>query len=175
MIGLSAVAVLAVGGLVWRARRRRARHRRVAIDRSLGFTVDLIAVVVGSGGTIRQAITAVAANGPRPVRPCFQRVLDRADRGHLVADALADAAIELGPAFHPLLGALLTAEVDGAPLGAVLARLTDDLENQDRWRAEAAAGRLPVALLPPLVLCLLPSVLVGAVVPLVVVALRQLG
>ncbi len=170
------VVLIVVTALVGvRARRRRAGRRRSAVDGSLGFTVDLVTVVVGSGGTVRQAVAAVAVDGPVPVRASFQEIVDHADRGHLLADSLAEAAIELGPVFHPLLGALLGAEVDGAPLGSVLSRLTDDIESHDRWRAEASAGRLPVALLPPLVLCLLPSVLVGAVVPLAIVALRQVG
>jgi Flp pilus assembly protein TadB len=174
----AAVVVLAVAGLsaVLLRRRHRSAERasRARLEAAVGFTVDIVAVVVGSGGTIRQAIAAVVVDGPEPVRPIFGAVLDRAAGGVLLADALAAASAPLGPAFHPLIGALVSGEADGAPLSAVLARLGDDAASRARWRAEAAAGRLSVALLPPLVLCLLPAVVIGAVVPLAVVALRQL-
>ncbi len=171
---LAVVAVVVVA-LVVRRRRVRGRARLAAVEGSLGFTVDLVAVVLGSGGTVRQAVGAVATNGPPPVRSRFAEVVECSTRGHRLADALAELSADLGPAFHPLVGALLAAEVDGAPVAAVLARLADDVESRDRWRAEASAGRLPVALLPPLVLCLLPAVVIGAVVPLAVVAFRHLG
>lgn len=160
--------------LIARSRTRRRRREQEAIDRSLGFTIDLVAVVIGSGGTIRQAVALVATEGPEPVRPFFASVIDRAIAGHLLVDALAEASIELGSAFHPLLGALATAEVDGAPVGTVLSRLADDIEARDQWRDDASAGRLPVALVPPLVVCLLPAVVVGAIAPLAIVAFGHL-
>lgn len=171
---LLVVVAAALIVLVGRSRRRRRQRRQEAIDRCLGFTVDLVAVVMGSGGTIRQAVGVVADQGPEPVRPCFRSVLDRSAAGRLLVDALAEATIDLGPAFHPLLGALTNAEVDGAPIGTLLTRLADDIESRDRWRDDASAGRLPVALVPPLVVCLLPAVVVGAVVPLAIVAIGQL-
>lgn len=172
LVPASVPVVVALG--LAAARRRVPRSRQRAIDESLGFTVDLVTVVLGAGGTIRRAIAVVAECGPPPVRPAFAEVVRRSRQGHRLADALAEASVELGPEFHPLVGALLNAEVDGAPITSVLGRLADDLEQRDRWRADAAAGRLPSRLLPPLVLCLLPAVVIGAVVPLAIVALRDL-
>ena len=169
-----AVTALGVAALTVRHGRRRRARQRAAVEASLGFTVDLVSVVLGAGGTVRHAVATVAEAGPAPVRPTFAAVASASAHGHPLADALAEAAFDLGPAYHPLLGALLNTELDGAPVGPVLTRLTDDLEQRDRWRSEAAAGRLPVLLLPPLVVCLLPAVVIGAVVPLAVVALRDL-
>lgn len=173
IIGLLGSAV--VGLLVRRRRRRAVARRQEALEGALPFTVDLIAVVLGSGGTIRQAVEAVAIDGPEPTRATFAAVLEGTLRGRSLADGLAEASAQLGPTFHSLFGALMAAEADGAPMGIVLVRLADDVEQRDRWQAEAAAGRLSVSLLPPLVVCLLPAVLVGAVVPLAIVALRHLG
>lgn len=171
---MGAVVLIVATVLIGRARVRRERRRQAAIDAGLGFTVDLVAVVLGSGATIRQAVAVVATEGPLPVRPAFAAILERSMAGHLLADALAEASVELGPAFHPLLGILAGADVDGAPVGAVLARLGDDVEHRTRWQDDAAAGRLPVALVPPLVVCLLPAVVVGAILPLAIVAIGQL-
>ncbi len=169
------VLFVVVVGLTLRRRRRRAADAADrALEAGLGFTIDLIAVVLGSGGTVHQAVATVAAIGPPPVRAGFEAVLHRSAAGVLLVDSLARASVELGPAFHPLVGALVTTEQDGGSLTALLQRLADDAEQAHRWQVETAARRLPVALLPPLVVCLLPAVVIGTVVPLAVVAVRQL-
>lgn len=173
LTGAAGLVLVVAARSLLRRRSRRRRHEH--IEASLGLTLDLVAVVVGSGGTVRQAVEAVAASGPEAIRPAFQAVVDRTGLGHRLPDALAEASADLGPSFHPLLGTLLNAEIDGAPVGPILSRLVDDLEHRDRWRADESAGRLPILLLPPLVVCLLPAVVVGAVIPLVIVALRGLG
>lgn len=164
------------GIAVWRLRRRRlANVRANAIESGLAFTVDLVAVVMGSGGTVSQAVRTVANHGPAPIRPAFQRVIARSTGGALLADALSMASEDLGPAYHPLIGALITTERDGAPVSLLLQRLADDAEHARRWRGEALATRLPVSLLVPLVVCLLPAGILAAVVPLATIALRQLA
>lgn len=170
------VIAAAGGAIALRRRRQRSAtaHAR-AMEDGLDFTIDLIAVVIGSGGTVRQSLAAVASAGPIAVRPRFEAILRRADDGMLLSDALAVASDELGPVFHPLIGALTTTERDGAPISILLQRLADEADQARRWRAEAMAKQLPVSLLVPLVVCCLPSVVVGAVVPLAVVAVRQLG
>ncbi len=169
--------VSAAAGLSWWRRRR----LRVAIRDSRGlepgldFTIDLIAVVLGSGGTVRQAVEVVARSGPPAVRGEFQAILDRSAAGVLLADAIAAGSAGLGPAFHPLIGALNASERDGAPITIVLQYLADEAEQARRWRAESLAKRAPVAMLAPMVLCLLPAVVVGAVIPLAIVSFRQLS
>lgn len=159
-----------------RRHRRLAVVRRVAsIDRCLAPTIDLVVVVVGSGGTIHEALTTVASVGPAPVRPAVRQVLAESDGGGLLPDALGRAYEGLTPAFHPLIGLLINAERDGGPLSVLLQHLADDAEQARKWASEAAAKRLPVLLLVPLVVCLLPALIIGALVPLVVLAVRQLG
>lgn len=167
---------LCLTALQWRRRNRlAASRRRDRMEAGLGRTVDLIAVVIGSGGTIYQAVSTVARHGPDLVRPVFDAVLQDAAAGELLGDALTGATEALGPPYHPLLGALVATERDGAPASALLHRLADDAQLARRWQLESLAGRLPVTLLVPLVTCLLPAVILGAVVPLAVVAIRQLN
>ncbi len=171
MVFAAAGAVMALR----RHQRRSAGRHGQAMEDGLDFTIDLIAVVIGSGGTVRESLAAVAAVGPVSVRPVFAGVLRRADDGVLLADALVGATDELGPVYHQVIWALITTERDGAPISILLQRLADEADQARRWRAEAMAKRLPVSLLVPLVVCCLPSVVIGAVVPLAVVAVRQLG
>lgn len=173
-IAFFSIAAACIGLLLqWRARRlAEVRHRRT-MAYGVAFTIDLMAVVLGSGGTIHQAVSAVARQGPEAVRPAFQAVLHRSSTGELLADALLSASIELGPPFQPLIGALVAAERDGAPLSMLLPRLAEDAQQARRWQIETMTKRLPVSLLVPLVVCLLPSVVIGALIPLVIVAVRQ--
>lgn len=173
---LLAGAVILASVVIGRHRARAAETaRRRRREAALPFTIDLVAVVLGAGGTVAEAVTAVAADGPPAVRAHFAAVRRRSRSGLVMSDALAPLSDELGPAFHPLVGALIASEHGGASLGSLLQRLADDVDQARRREAEARAKRLPVALLAPLVLCLLPAVVVGAVAPLVIVALRHLA
>lgn len=162
--------------LAW-LRVRRGRNAVVSADQAragLGPTVDLVSVVVGSGGTIRQAVEAVADHGTQSVAGSFASAVADADGGMLLADALERSSTDLGSIYHPLIGALVATERDGAPVSLLLQRLADDAEQARRWQIEAMARRLPVTMLVPLVTCLLPATVIGTVVPLVLVAVRHL-
>jgi tight adherence protein C len=177
MTGSVLLVALVVGALAaarWRRRLRLAAEPRRRAEEVLDEVIDLIAVVVGSGGTISSAVELVAEVGPPAVAPTFAAVLDRAADGCLLADALVSVSDELGPVYHPLVGALVGCERDGTPIAGLLQRLADEADLARRHRVEAATGRLPVMLLVPLVVCLLPAVVIGVLIPLAVVALGQL-
>ena len=62
----------------------------------------------------------------------------------------------------------------GAPLGPALERIAADVRRRRQRRAEEAARKVPVALLFPLVLCILPAFALLTVAPLIAGALREL-
>lgn len=162
--GLALVVVVAW----WSGRRRRRRSRRVdQARRELPALVDLLAIVVASGGNLHQAV-ATAARGV----PGLGRVL--ADHGDDPVAALAavDDLVGLpGLRLAPPIGA---ASDQGAPLSPVLARLADDARSARRRRAEAAARRAPVRSLAPLLLLTLPAFVLLTVAPLLASGLRSL-
>lgn len=178
---------LGYGGWVWMRRqvdrpaggtrrqpRRRGDQEAAALDDLVG-TVELTAAVIGSGGTVGAALAGLAEHGPERVAPAFARVVERRRNGLLLADALAPASHDLGPAFHPFVGALLVSASGGAPVGLLLQRLGDDADAARRRSVEVRARRLSVTLLPPLVLCHLPALVLGALAPVVIVAIGRLG
>ncbi|MGI9595783.1 MAG: hypothetical protein ACR2QK_06470, partial [Acidimicrobiales bacterium] len=59
--------VVVLGLMVHRRRRRSAARRLAVLETGLDSSIDLIAVVLGSGGTIRDGVATVAALGPGPV------------------------------------------------------------------------------------------------------------
>ncbi len=160
-----------------------ALRRRAAVDRirlagarqeALAPTIDLIAMTIGAGGTPADGVMLVAERGPPAVRPAFDAVVDRQRRGDVLIDALPQLTEMLGADYHALVTALAATEHGGAPVGALLQRLAEEAERARHQSIELALARLPVRLLVPLVCCQLPAVVVGAVVPLTIVALRHL-
>lgn len=173
---LTALAAAAVAAIAARSRRIAVETKRVARDRqeALAPTIDLLAMTVGAGGTPADGVALVAERGPAVVRAAFGGVLDRQRRGELLIDALPLITEQLGADYHPLVTAVAANEHGGAPVGALLQRLSDEADRARRQSVELALARLPVRLLVPLVCCQLPAAVVGAVVPLTIVALRHL-
>ena len=168
--------VLMAGVAVRRhARRRRRERTQVAIDSSLAAVVDLMAVVIGSGGSLAEAVRVVADYGPEPTRGAFADVVGLQRRGQLLSEALVALSAALGAAFHPLASSLIVAEQSGTPVGLLLQRLADEAHLARNRATTEALGRLPVALLVPLVVCQLPALILGSVIPLAIVAVRHLG
>jgi Flp pilus assembly protein TadB len=156
----------------------RRRRRRGDPTAAVGSTLDLLAIVIGAGGTVHQAVGAAAEYGPAPTRELLGPVVEATEQGWLLRDALAAVAARAAdqPArsgYVPMLQALWSAQAHGAPLRDVLARLADDVDQHNRSTIEARTGRLSVALVPPLVVCFLPAMVIGSVVPLAVTALRS--
>ena len=165
----------AVGWALPAVRARRAgRARQSAIDASLPEVVDLLVLATGAGLTVRHAVGAVAARADGPLAPLLARAVAEADRGRRLADALEAVPAQAGEATRPLIGVLLASERYGAPVGAGLERLAAEVRADLRRRTEAAARRVPVKLLFPLVVCILPAFGLLTVAPLVAGALRSL-
>lgn len=173
---LVGVALVVVAAPVARFRRRSVVEARLAGARqaALAPTIDLIAMTIGAGGTLADGVALVAERGPPAVRTEFALVIERRVRGDVLVDALPLITERLGADYHPLVTALVAAEHGGAPVGHLLQRLADEAEQARRRSVELALARLPVKLLVPLVVCQLPAVIAGAVLPLTIVALRHL-
>ena len=171
------LGLLAAGAMVGVAAARRraaARRSRDGLVLALPDALDLCAVVLGAGGTLADAVAALAEHGPAPVRPAAERALRRTGAGLRLDDALRLLRDDLGPVFQPLTGALLLAHQQGGSIGVLLGRLAAEASGGRRRLGELRARRLPVALLGPLIVCSLPAVLIGAVVPLALVALGSI-
>lgn len=172
------VAAPAVAALTWAAPalllRRERRRATAAVQRQLPAVVDLLAVSTAAGATVRLAIEAVARRTAGPVGDELRGVVSRVHGGRRLADELGDMATRLGEDVRPLVAALVASDRDGAPLGAGLERLAVELRHDRRRRAEAAARRVPVKLLFPLVACILPAFALLTVAPLLAGALSAL-
>jgi tight adherence protein B len=79
------------------------------------------------------------------------------------------------PSGYRLGHTIVSGHKDGLPLVNTVHRLMSDVHNDRRSATETVIRQLPGRLSAPLVLCILPSFLIIAVVPLIVHSLGQLG
>jgi len=164
--------VVAASGLRRRRRLRAAESARIV--RGLPNFIDLLILVVGSGLTLRIAFEVSGPWLSEPFRSAVREVVRRNDSGEPLAVSLEAVASDLGPEVRPLVGTLIASETDGAALLPALERLGDEARRRRRVIAEERARRVPVAMLFPLVICVLPAFALLTVVPLLVGTFSEL-
>lgn len=174
-LGVAPAVGLAVWALPALSERRQERRRLEALAADVPDVVDLLALAVGAGLTVRLALQRVAVRAPGPLGRELARVCAEAGSGRRLADALEDLPARAGEAVRPLVSALVGAERYGAPIGATLDRLASDVRRDRRRHAEEAARKVPVKLLFPLVTCTLPAFALLTVAPLVANGVRSLS
>ncbi len=148
------------------AERKRERN-------SMPETLEVLAMAIAAGMTIDRAVDFVVRTGPEPARPAFEAVARQLAAGSSRRSALMTLADQTDGLYSPLVEVLLAAERDGASVALVLDRLTNEAARAYRNAAQERARRTPVLLLAPLMICSLPAVLIGSVVPFIVLTLGQ--
>jgi tight adherence protein C len=151
-----------------------ARADADAVQRGLPELIDLLALGVGAGLTVREALAVSVAWTPAPLGAAFADAIRRSDAGEPFVESLESAAAALGPGVRPLVTVLIAAERDGAALVPALERASDEARRRRRVEAEEEARRVPVLMLFPLVLCVLPAFAVLTVVPVLIGTLSDL-
>lgn len=141
---------------------------------ALPEVVDLFVLAVRAGRNVTLALEAVCARAPSSWRPALERVANAVNHGERLGDALSRLPASLGESVRPLSACLATSARYGTPLLPSLERLAAESRADRRRRAEAAARRLPVTLLFPLVLCILPAFALLTLAPAIAGALHTL-
>ena len=155
------------------ARRTRRRQDQVVRD-ELPEVVDLFVLAIGAGLTVHLAVTAVARHARGRIAAGLREVSRRVALGAPLADALVVLPTTAGDRVRPLVTVLASSDRYGVALLPALERLAGETRLERRRAAEAAARRIPVKLLFPLVLCTLPAFALLTVVPLLAGSLRSL-
>lgn len=184
LVALGAAAIVqpvlaALAAVAFVVRRRWHRTASVAAGqraelRVLPEVIDLLMLGVGAGQTMRRALHSAAPFLPSPFAEVASATRRRVDAGVSFTAALDDAAASLDPVSAPLI-TLMSGADHGGPMLPALTRLGDEARRLRRTAAQERARKLPVALLMPLVVCVLPAFGLLAVVPLVLSSLRSLN
>ena len=106
--------------------------------------------------------------------PSGAHVARQLQAGQPLDQALTPLEHNLGAGGAALAGVIRQAHRDGLPVVATVARLSSDARTERRRHTDALIRQLPTKLSVPLVLCVLPSFLLAAVVPLAVSNLTRL-
>lgn len=163
---LAAGTVLNITGRRWIARLVRNAARpdpRLAVASAIAATC---AVHLSAGGTVTGCFETLAATDAR----CAETAsLLRA--GHLLSESLRPID-DLAP---QVSRTLLDAHRDGLPVTGVMTRLADDLRRASAAHIQSRIAEVSVRSTTPLVLCVLPSFLLIAVVPIALTTLSGLS
>ncbi len=157
----------ALAAVIARLPTRRKRTLAATVERDLADVVALVGLAVSAGCNLRGALDAASTHSTGALADALRAAVASAGRGRRIADALEPLPDVLGETVRGFVAALISCDRYGAPLGATLDRLAIDVRTASRQRAEAAARRLPVRLLFPLVTCILPAFALLTVAPLI--------
>jgi tight adherence protein C len=155
---------------------RRAASARAEAFAAAPDLLDAVAVCVTAGLSPRTALDRAGA----VVRGPLARELEEARRqvalGAQWRSSLREVAERTGLLeLRRLSITLERSERLGSPVANQLRRLARDVRSERRLLDEERARRAPVAMLFPLVLCILPAFVLAAVVPAMLVAARDIG
>lgn len=175
-VALVVVLAVTAAAITWSATRRWRRAVRFATAQRAAVpeAIELLVVTVHAGLTPHQAVRRLATTGPLATQPAFAAVVHELERGRRLGDAVFRLTDHLGPALHPVVDAVATADRLGTPLAGVLERLAAEASAARRRAAEADARRLPVRLSGPLVACTLPAFVLLTIAPALLAALSSL-
>ncbi|MGH8791027.1 MAG: type II secretion system F family protein [Stackebrandtia sp.] len=186
-VGLGVLTAIAVGGVigvvvgaatacavhvaVGRAMPADVRRARERAASDLPFAVDVFATCLRSGAPASQAAAGAAA----AVEPGLAEKFRRASRATALGVPPAEAFAELDdvPGASRLISAVAHSERTGASLADGMGLLVDELREDRRQAAEAAAQRAGVWMVLPLCLCFLPAFVLAGLVPVVAATLTQ--
>ena len=162
-------------------RQRRAQRRNALIlAQAMPSFASLLGVLVSSGQQPRQALTTFVESSPAGNLSALANDLGPVARALAVGADFAeaidrlDATTPIGLSLYRVLDLLRRGEADGLDLAVQLEFVVQDLRRDRSIALDTVAQRLTVALLFPLVLCILPAFLVLAIVPLLLDVLSQL-
>jgi len=141
-------------------------RRQEDMRKQLPDAMDLLTLSVEAGLGFEAAVAQVATTMPGAVSREFSRMLHEMQMGQRRADALRalgsrTSVIEL----RTIATSLLQATELGIPIADVLRESAKEMRVKRRQHAEAAAAKVPVKVVFPLVFCLLPALFVVVIGP----------
>ena len=142
---------------------REAAQKRIrAISKQLPYTLDLIALMMGAGGSFTESIDTIVQDDPTDqFNQELRLVAAEIELGANRATALQNLAERIPlDSLRSVVGAVNQAEALGTPLASILTNQAAMLRMRRSVRAEEASATASLRILAPTVLILAASVLV---------------
>ena len=154
------------------------KKRRKKIEKALPNALDLLVVCVESGLGLDQAIMQVSRemqSGYQEISSEFAITNLEMRHGTRRADALRNLGERTGiDDVKKLVGTLIQADRFGTSIGQTLRTHAEFMRLQARQRAEEKAAKIGIKLVFPIFFCILPSLFVVTVGPVVVTIFTKL-
>ncbi|ROR90451.1 type II secretion system F family protein [Nocardioides aurantiacus] len=145
---------------------QRAHDRNELMQKALADAIDLLTISVESGLGFDAAVAQVAKNTEGPLSDEFARMLQEMQIGRGRAEALRSVGERTDlPDVRTFVGAMVQADAFGIPVGQVLRVQSSEMRVKRRQWAEAAAQKVPVKILVPLIFCILPCLFIAVLGP----------
>lgn len=169
---LSSAAFGAALPFLWLS--RRARARQLAVWKSLPNAFDLITTCVEAGLGLDAAFQRVADKLQGPFAAEIGQMLLEVEMGRPRREALKGLAARMDvPDLLAFVNAVTQAQQLGTNLGKVLRTQAAQMRVKRRQRAEETARRMPVKMVFPLVLCMMPSLFIVIIGPVVLSLIQE--
>ncbi|MDH3294718.1 MAG: type II secretion system F family protein [Acidimicrobiia bacterium] len=149
--------------------RRRADRRQRAIVSALPDTLDQLTVLLEAGLGFNTAVEKIARSTTGPLVDEFARALHSIRLGQARNEALEDIATRTGtPEVRQFVSAIKQADSLGVPMARVARVQSEHMREIKRLHSEEQAMRLPVKLVFPMVFCMLPTLFIVLLGPVVI-------
>jgi tight adherence protein C len=148
----------------------RARSRQKAIALQLPNTLDLLTISVEAGLDFMGAMRRVVEkHPPGPLKDELERFFKQTELGRPRREALREMAsrVQLQD-MTAVVSALIQADRLGVSIGPILSAQSEMSRIRRSQRAEKAAQEAPVKIMMPLIICILPSVFIMILAPVII-------
>jgi tight adherence protein C len=146
--------------------RNLGERRQNEMRNGLPDVIDMLTVCVEAGLGFDAALARVVTNLDGPAAAEFARVMQEMQLGKSRVDALRDAGARAQVTeFRTFVSSMVQSTELGISMGDVLRAQAGQMRIKRRQRAEEKAQKLPVKILPPLILCILPAMFVVVLGP----------
>lgn len=140
---------------------RHIDERKLAMQRALPDTLDLLVISVEAGLGFDSALARVVQTVPGPLSEEFFRMLQETRVGVSRRDAMRHLMDRTDlDELRSFLLAMMQAEAFGVTIARVLRVQADEMRVKRRQRAQEKAFAAPVKLVFPLVFCIFPSLFI---------------
>jgi tight adherence protein C len=152
------------------------KKRQKSIMLQLPNTLDLLTISVEAGLDFISAMRRVVEKHPEgPLKEELERFFKQTELGRPRREALREMSkrVQLQD-LTAVVSALIQADRLGVSIGPILNTQSDMLRIRRGQRAEKAAQEAPVKMMMPLIICILPSVFIMILAPVIIQMLQNL-
>jgi tight adherence protein C len=152
------------------------KKRQKSIMLQLPNSLDLLTISVEAGLDFMSAMRRVVEKHPDgPLREELERFFKQTELGRPRREALREMAdrVQLQD-LTAVVSALIQADRLGVSIGPILNTQSDMLRIRRGQRAEKLAQEAPVKMMAPLIICILPSVFIMILAPVIIQMLENL-